>query len=157
MKTLSQSPGYQSLKAAYIKDAKQAGDSKAKGHSPMRSKQELYKRFQWVINRAKHYAAYKMLKIETILNGWELKRNCWWFGYYGESKQPKLTRHKIIYGDLNFYRNYYKIHYPNDPGARKKLLCGQIKYRQSGNRKLSGKKPRWSMGHKQQEQRRKSL
>lgn len=86
-KHLATTGGYRSLKTAYIHDA-------AKGKRASYGKPELLRKFQWVINRAKHYAHHKGVSIESILNAWEENRGYWWFSYYDDHTQPKLNAQK---------------------------------------------------------------
>lgn len=87
-KHVAKSPGYKSLKAAYIHDVERAGRDKR----PMRRKEEFLRKFNWVIGRATHYAYYSGVRIEVILNEWEANRNYWWLNYYQDCNQPKLRK-----------------------------------------------------------------
>lgn len=109
-KHIAQSEGYRSLKASYIKDVQT---------SRSRSKHELLKHFNWVINRAKHYAYHKQIPIEQILLVWEHERGSnWWLSYYQNSQQSK------------FYTS-------NNIKPHKKTKLTRVK-----------DKKRWSMSHK---------
>jgi hypothetical protein len=88
-KHLATTPGYRSLKAAYIRDVQKA----TRSARPMRDKTEFLKKFIWVIGRAKHYAQHFEVPIAIILNEWESKRNYWWLNYYQECNQPKFHTH----------------------------------------------------------------
>lgn len=79
-KEVCQSPGYKSLKAAYVKDVK----------TKQRNKADSLKQFNWVIARAKHYASKRNVTLDVILNEWEADRNYWWLNYYQVWKFPKL-------------------------------------------------------------------
>jgi len=81
-KELAKSKGYKSLKMN-ISDT-----------AIFSNKKEDYKKFQWVINRAKHYANYTELSIETILDSWESKRSYSWVNYYQDCNQPRLDGKK---------------------------------------------------------------
>ncbi len=81
-KYLSTTYGYKSLKEAYINTIQRKKSFK--------SKQLLYKKFQWVISRAKHYACTTGVSIESILNGWENDRTYSWENYYQENRQPRF-------------------------------------------------------------------
>jgi hypothetical protein len=85
-KHLVTTPGYISLKAAYIKDVREA----AIESYPMRNKAEFLRKFNWVIGRAQHYALKQKISIERVLNHWEEERSHWWLNYYQECNQPKL-------------------------------------------------------------------
>jgi len=89
-KHLATTPGYRSLKAAYIRDVQKA----TRSARPMRDKQEFQKKFHWIIGRAQHYAYQNGVSLEFILNNWEIKRqNNWWLGHYNDSLYPKLYTH----------------------------------------------------------------
>lgn len=83
-KKVALSPGYMSLKAAYMCDIEKN----------WRGKHESLKRFNWVINRAKHYAYHQGVTLDVVLDSWERRRDCWWVNYYGKSKQPKFPSSK---------------------------------------------------------------
>lgn len=98
-KTVSKSPGYVSLKHAYITDVV---------NTCGRPKQKLYKHFLWVIGRAKHYANNTGEPIDSILNDWESKRKYCWLNYYQNCRQPlfnsgsiKAPMEKTRYKTLN--------------------------------------------------------
>ena len=130
-KKVSQSPGYRSLKAAYVHDIQ-------KGY---RSKSELLKHFKWVISRATYYAHHTNSSIEEILNQWEANRNYWWLNYYQECNQPKKfgkPRNQMNY--LRYRRKEVKKRglYRNP----KRIVCNELIRVQ---KKLSTKTPaRWS-------------
>jgi len=89
-KHLSTTPGYRSLKAAYIKDVDRAGRRK----NLIRDKKEFLQKFIWVIGRAQHHAYRSGLSLEFVLNSWEQDRkNYWWFGHYNNSLKPKFHTH----------------------------------------------------------------
>lgn len=83
-KALAKTKGYKSLKASYIYDMK--------GNCFRKKGGDYFRKFQWVINRAKHYAYHKNVSIETVLNGWEEKRSYWWLNYYQDCNQPKIYK-----------------------------------------------------------------
>ena len=88
-KKVAASPGYKSLKAAYIKDVQGNQRYIRRGQRPMRDKAEFYRHFKWVISRAMYYAHLYKRPIESILNHWEEHRTYWWLNYYQEGRQPK--------------------------------------------------------------------
>lgn len=93
-KKVAASPGYKSLKAAYIKDVQEFQQYEGRfGQKPMRDKEDFLRKFKWVIGRAMHYAYATESSIEFILNHWEEKRNYWWLNYYQDSHQPKYYTH----------------------------------------------------------------
>jgi hypothetical protein len=79
VKTLSitDCPGYLKLLAAIERDKPNAGhDYQAK--------------FDWVIERAQHYAEKTGLAAADILDSWEASRNYWYMNYYQEANQPTI-------------------------------------------------------------------
>lgn len=89
-KDLAASPGYISLKGAYIKDVQDASKEKLKGRKPIRDKKEFLRHFNWVICRAKHYAYHLGRDVSSVLDEWESKRTYWWLNYYQDCQQPKI-------------------------------------------------------------------
>jgi len=85
-KHLATTPGYRSLKAAYIHDT-------VSGRS-FSSKQSLYKHFTWVINRAKNYSHATGRSIEDVLNVWENDRTYSWDNYYQSGYLPRVKKGK---------------------------------------------------------------
>ena len=131
-KEFSKSPGYISLKKAYIEDIKKG----------WRNKKESYKHFQWVINRAKHYSNYIGTSIESVLNIWEVNRDYWWLSYYQETKQYKFHSHSLKKMEIKGIRKHFKKIYRNGPKRRAKRM---VKYIQNIQKSKSTKiKPRWS-------------
>ena len=88
-KHLATTPGYVSLKAAYIRDVKKATESK---YQSMRNKAEFLRLFNWVICRAKYYAHRENVTLEIILNRWEADRDYWWLNYYQNCNQHKYPK-----------------------------------------------------------------
>jgi len=148
-KQLANSTGYKSLKADYIHDVQKAEAYRIKfNRNPMREKAKLYSQFQWVINRAKHYAAHTGKSIEGILNEWEEGRRGWWYGYYQDAQQPKYNTNARkpmgIKGRLKQEKKWRvgRCCNKNDFAqwrARKEQLLSQTSKKQ---------KPRWSMQRK---------
>lgn len=91
-KHLATTPGYKSLKAAYIHDVQDSEKRRKRfKHKPMREKKEFLTLFNWIICRAKHYSYMTGKPIEEILNTWEENRNgSWWLNKYGSIYQPLL-------------------------------------------------------------------
>ena len=143
-KQVAKSPGYQSLKAAYIESAMQAGRQK----HPMRDKEKLYKNFQWVICRAKHYAEHLNWTIESVLVEWEAKRTYGMLNYYQNCCQPRFhsdSKKPIgLKGILKSYKNdrFYK----DNNSIRSRRMLEAIMINQK--KRDSGKKPRWSPARK---------
>ena len=89
-KTVSKSPGYKSLKAAYIKDALDATQQPR----PMRSKKTFLQRFHRAICLAQHYAHVNETSVENVLQEWELRRTGWWFCFYSNIHRTINHPHK---------------------------------------------------------------
>ena len=132
-KHLATTTGYKSLKEAYISDVQ----------NKHRSKKESLRKFQWVINRAKHYAHHTGKSMEAILNEWEAKRDYWWLNYYQSGRQPKFhsdsTKTMGLRGMIKYCKNSYRHDH-----ARRRLRIIELK------RTLREKKtkPRWGMRRK---------
>lgn len=136
---VAQSEGYKSLKAALFHSVKRRD----------RSKTELYKTFYWAINRAKHYSQYLNKPIEEILNEWEAKRNCWWFGYYTEYALPRLDKSPTVKPMKPIKAYKTDKWYKSDPIGRQKRIFAHILEEQKRNSKRKGKKARWSKEQKE--------
>lgn len=134
-KHLATTPGYMSLKAVYIHDVQGA----ARQRNPMRQKEEFLRKFQWVINRAKHYAHCTGKSIEIILNEWEEKRDYWWLNYYQDGRQPKFHSSSMRPLGIRGTRKYYKTAYSHDPergSTRIREFIAKVKPKKT--------KPRWN-------------
>lgn len=138
-KHLAATTGYKSLKAAYIHDVQES----AKRKRPMRDKVEFLRKFQWVINRAKHYAHHTGESMEAILNEWEEKRTCWWLNYYQESGQPKFHSKSTKPMGVRGIHEHYNHMYRHDP-ARGRLRLREYISRIKGEKI----KPRWNTARK---------
>lgn len=135
-KYFSQTDGYKSLKAAYMRDVKQAGNERR----PMRSKEEFYKHFQWVVNRCVHYAHALNKKPWEILDEWELKRDHWWLNFYQESRQPKIRPTSISrkpMGIRGIKKHYKSGRFPDSNTMVNKRISDHLKDKRTKN-------PRWS-------------
>jgi len=101
-KQVSKCDGYRSMKAVVANEAKR----NAKWN---RKPNERYaKKFNWAINRAKHYA-YKFLTLNNqiihknsltltmiiFLNEWEAKRDYCFLNYYQDGKFPKFHSNSL--------------------------------------------------------------
>lgn len=62
-----------------------------------RSFEECEEKFNWAIERAKHYAEKTDMDVNDILDAWESKRDYWYFNYYQEANQPAFKEGKIIH------------------------------------------------------------
>jgi len=124
-KQVARSPGYISLKRAYMHDVQKGVDRKVNyGHYPICPKETLYARFQWVIKRAQHYAHATGEPIEKVLNRWEAERDYWWLNYYQEVRQPKIPKGpKLPNMGLQGLRKYNAKMYRGNPAALKRANC----------------------------------
>ncbi len=139
-KHFSQTQGYKSLKEAYMRDARKAGkDARA-----MLDKDELYKKFQWVISRCLHYSKALNKKPWDVLDEWESKRDYWWINYYQESNQPKICPESISKKPMHIrgIKKYYKSGHFRDSNTRVNSRIGDHL------RKQRTKKPRWTAKRK---------
>ena len=139
---IADTPGYKSLKAAYIRDVKQASESKR----PMRDKDEFLRLFGWVISRAKHYANHTGKPVEAILNEWEEKRDYWWLNYYQDCRQPKFHSDAKKPMGVNGIRKYYKSGGIFSSIRAKYKVDNFIRFQQKES--SAKKKPRWTMARK---------
>ena len=131
-KYLATTPGYKSLKTAYIHDLQKGWPNK----------KELYKKFRWVIDRAKHHAYYKGISISTILNFWENNRDYWWLTFYQDSNQPKIHSNSKKNSGIKGIRKYYKATHWNTPQERKHRMCKLIQEKQQ--KESTKQKKRWT-------------
>ncbi len=133
-KKISQSEGYKSLKASYIRDVT---DKRS-----FRDKKELYTHFQWVIYRAAHYAKHTGKSIEQILIEWEESRGrCWWLNYYQEARQPLFHSNAIKPRGFNGTRKTYNSYRISK--QRKKILMMNFINDKNKN-KSTKEKLRWT-------------
>lgn len=120
-KHVATTPGYKKLKAAYIHDVIETEKHRQKfGKKLRRDKKYFLGLFQWVINRAKHYAHHQNRPLEDVLNEWEAKRDYCWLNYYQEEKFPRLDSGRVRRAPmtLNRIRRIAKKFY-RDPVYRK--------------------------------------
>lgn len=145
-KVVAQSPGYKSLKAAYIFDVH------SRRHMYARDKEERYKKFQWVIGRAQHYADHTSLRLEEVLNQWEHKRDYWWVNFYQECNQPKLASGKPRNVKPIKPETYLKRdHWVRDGGEERFKRLKKHRQREARlAREKLGKKARWPAERKAQ-------
>lgn len=141
-KVVSQSMGYRKLKDALLHSIKRRD----------RSKKELHKHFQWIIGRATHYAYHKNTTVDVILDQWETVRNSWWYGYYQDSRQPKLNQSTLVCRPS--VRTYFKKDsWYRDPVKKKHAVLRHIMHKQKEAAKKTGRKARWDTERKQREAR----
>jgi hypothetical protein len=82
-KEVSKSPGYRSLKQAYVNDVQKANQWSFKyGHRPMRDKKEFRGYFKRAMALAMKYSHKWGMDLQIVLNYWEEKRNYWWLNFY---------------------------------------------------------------------------
>jgi len=130
-KLLAQTPGYKSLKAAYTHDIQKEWQNKA----------ELYKKFRWVIDRAKHHAHHKNISVSTMLDFWEGNRTYWWLNYYQDSNQPKLHSNNNKSTGIKGLRKYYKANTWMQTHIKHRI-CAFIQEQQQ--KASTKKKKRWT-------------
>lgn len=143
-KHVSKTPGYLSLKAAYIHDVRESVEYERKFGHAMRGKPVFIKLFNWVICRAKHYAQHKNVTIDVVLDGWESKRNYWWLNFYQPCNQPKYHSSSKKSMGVKGVRKDYKtglFSRYNKPGDVKHRVCAFI-VREQKNRSTRTK-ARW--------------
>lgn len=75
-KKISQSKGYKSLKADYLKDIQSSLNTTSRR-----------KEFKWIIGRATHYAYHKGTTLDVILDEWEALRTIHWGSFYYEQNK----------------------------------------------------------------------
>lgn len=75
--------GYEKLKKAVEKDV---ADSQG---------ERCIDKFNWIIDRAKHYGEKLGLNWEAVLDSWEEDRTYWYMNYYQECNQPKLDTDRV--------------------------------------------------------------
>lgn len=91
-KVISASPGYRSLKAAYVKDVQGAQNVVRRKFHAGRKKQDYRRIFKEVIGFVMKYSSKWGVSFVEILNHWEQIRGpVWWLGFYQEST---LARNK---------------------------------------------------------------
>ena len=84
---ITESVGYKSLLAAV---EQQEADEAVYFEKHKRYFHDYRKKFDWVIDRARHYAAVTGLDTGDILGSWEKSRSYWFMNYYQEANQPLL-------------------------------------------------------------------
>ena len=135
-KYLATTKGYKSLKAAYINTVKRKNS--------FENKEELYKRFQNIIGKAKHYSFKTGKSIETILDDWEDKRDYSWKNYYNNI--PLLHSNCLKSSGIKGIKKNYKTHGFFDKQYAKHRVC---RYIQEQHKKQSKKiKERWPSDYK---------
>lgn len=150
-KKVAASKGYKSLKAAYEKDVQDAHRTIDKGSRPMRNKETFRKHFQWVIERAKHYANHYGVPLEYILYKWEEERDYWWLNFYQDSRQPKFHSNSKKYQGLRGYKKYIKQRIKNGSlskdEARKMLQKNLPLYNKSEKKRWNSRVRKHSYKH----------
>ncbi|WP_417536305.1 hypothetical protein [Methylophaga sp.] len=139
-KFFSKTPGYKSLKEAYMHDCRRAG----KEARPMRNKDEYYKKFQWVIARCLHYASKQNRTPWDVLNEWESKRTYWWINFYQDCNQPKIMPESISRKDMHIrgLKKYYKYcRFPDSNNRINQRITEHLKAKRT-------KKARWTIEKK---------
>lgn len=75
--------GLEKLRAAVDKDLKDGGCH------------DYEKKFEWVINRAKHYEEKTGVPHLEIIDKWEEQRRYWYMNFYQDCNQPELTNGEV--------------------------------------------------------------
>ena len=145
-KVVSASPGYKSLKAAYINDVMKASKQK----HPMRNKAEFLDLFNWVICRATHYAAITGEPLEDFLNKWETDRGrTGWLNGYGRHRQGKLRKVGVLSPEtVKRTVKTLRFNYRHNPVAGNEAV---VRYKTNiarARRIKLGKKARWDTPRK---------
>ncbi|WP_310619652.1 hypothetical protein [Flexibacterium corallicola] len=83
-KSITECDGYRSLRASVDHDL----DRNFRSHN-------YEGKFQWVIDRAKHYADALDMEPADILDAWETSRDYWYMNYYQECNQPKIEADSV--------------------------------------------------------------
>lgn len=81
-KEVSKSKGYISCKQGMIQCRKQS----------FSNKESLYKKFQWILGKAKHYSHILNIPIEEVLNIWEEERNYSWENFYQNHEIKRICK-----------------------------------------------------------------
>lgn len=146
-KTVCQTPGYLSLKKAYMNDVQKAAIHK---HT-RRSKKELLAKFNWIICRAKHRAYIKNVTIDVILNIWENRRTMWWFSYYSEHaiSMCKIHSNSVKPMGVNGLRKAHKSSTWSTPQSVKHRVNYFLTCKREKLSKRKGKKARWTKQHRE--------
>lgn len=79
--------GLEKLRTAVDKDLEQGG------------LHDYESKYQWVIDRAKHYEEKTGIPYEKIIDSWEEDRSYWYMNYYQDANQPELTGKKVFVFD----------------------------------------------------------
>lgn len=142
-KKLAQSPGYKSLKAAYIRDVR--GADRHENPVRDRTKQTSLRLFQRVIRMAQHYAIRTNVDIDLILNEWEEGRDYWWRNYYSEHRLKKLPSGKPRNVQIQRPETYYREinTWLSSEVGFKKARKERTRLAKLNREQVDGKKPRW--------------
>lgn len=84
MKSIEECDGYKKLSAAVENNLKE------------REGIRCQKKFDWVIERAKHYAEKTGLEAADILDAWENHRTYWYMNYYQDCNQPLMKGDETV-------------------------------------------------------------
>lgn len=147
-KQLAQSPGYKSLKAAYIRDVQRY----AKHPRPMRNKEEYLQLFRKVIARAQHHSIRTGEPIEAILKNWESNRDYGRLNYYQDRVIGKLPSGR----PRNIHHQKPETYLKNNSRTSsidkfKRIREEKTRFARLLREHELGKKPRWSTERKKRE------
>jgi hypothetical protein len=85
MKAIEESEGYKKLLASVRRDIEEKRCDRCQ------------EKFDWIIERVKHYAEKTGLEAADILDVWEKHRDYWYMNYYQDSNQPLLDGEEKIW------------------------------------------------------------
>lgn len=57
---------------------------------------EADEKYQWILERAKHYSEKTGMSVEEVIEVWENDRSYWYQNYYQDCNQPLLDSAKIV-------------------------------------------------------------
>lgn len=157
-KFVATTPGYISLKGAYKKDLEKSERERRRSFA-LRKKKEFLTLFNWVINRAKHYAHVEGVGINVILDRWEKDRDYWWLNYYRDAYQPKLKNTYVIKPLRNrgLKKYYSKMHRGDNKRCHVNFFKAILFQQKEDRLPKRKKKPRWSSEYKKSRVRMKSV
>lgn len=89
--------GYESLKAAVMKDCAGGGNCFSPEGCSNKGKccHNYCDKLVWVVSRANHYAEKTGIAWESILAAWEKNRDYWYMNYYQDCNQPEIKGDKV--------------------------------------------------------------
>jgi len=61
-------------------------------------------KFNWIIERAKHYAEKLNMSIVEVLDSWEKNRDYWYMNYYQDANQPLLSENVKVFETMEDFK-----------------------------------------------------